>query len=126
MVASNLSTAQAKVRIFISMLQDLSKMYFQLFEKKDLYKISEMLSENVTLKDWSFSCIGKESVVNAFQNIFNTVNSIEIKIINIFTDKSVVISELNIITENNISESVVDIITFDKNSKIISIKAFKC
>jgi len=107
------------------MLKNLSKQYFELFEHKNTDQISEMFSEEVILKDWNSSCSGKVEVKRAIQNIFDSVESINVEIINIYCEKLVVISELKIIT-NNTSELVVDIIVFDKSNKIVSICAYKC
>jgi|LWDU01.1.fsa_nt_gi hypothetical protein len=107
------------------MLKTLAKKYFNLFSKKSIGRIAEMLSENVVLNDWETTCSGKEEVLNATQSIFDNVESIDIKLVNIYCEGNSVIAELNIVINNSIMESVLDIITFDNNKKIININAYK-
>ena len=107
------------------MLKKLAVEYFNSFSKKSITEIEKTLSENVTLNDWNISCSGKSEVIGATQNIFDSVDTIDVKPINIYCCKDVVIAELKIVINNSISELVVDIITFDINNKIVSIRAFK-
>ena len=107
------------------MLKKLATDYFNSFSKKSITEIEKTLSENVTLNDWNISCSGKSEVIGATQNIFDSVDTIDVKPINIYCCKDVVIAELKIVINNSISELVVDIITFDINNKIVSIRAFK-
>jgi len=107
------------------MLKTLAKRYFNLFSEKDARHIAEILSEEVVLNDWETTCSGKVEVLNAIQSIFDNVESIDVKPVNIYCEGSTVISELIITINNSITELVVDIITFDTNNKIISIRAYK-
>jgi hypothetical protein len=107
------------------MLKTLSRKYFNLFSKKSIGRIAEMLSENVALNDWEVACLGKKEVLSVTQSIFDNVESIDIKIINIYREGNSVIAELNIVINNSTMESVLDIITFDDNKKIININAYK-
>ena len=107
------------------MLKKLATEYFNSFSKKSITEIEKALSENVTLNDWNISCFGKSEVIGATQNIFDSVDTIDVKPINIYCCKDVVIAELKIVINNSISELVVDIITFDINNKIVSIRAYK-
>jgi hypothetical protein len=42
------------------MLKTLAKKYFNLFSKKSIVRIAEMLSEDVVLNDWETACSGKK------------------------------------------------------------------
>ena len=53
--------------------------YFSAFSNKDLEGLSEVLSDDVSLKDWEMRADGKEAVLAASKNIFDAVNKIEIK-----------------------------------------------
>ena len=108
------------------MLKRIAIAYFNFFSNKNIKEVKGVLSENVTLNDWNVSCSGRAEVVNATQNIFDSVDTIDVKPINIYCDKNIVIAELEIIVNNSITELVVDIITFDVNNKIVSIRAYKC
>ena len=99
--------------------------YFNFFSNKNIKEVGEMLSENVTLNDWNISCSGKSEVMSATQNIFDSVDMIDVKPINIYCDKKIVIAELEIVINDSVVESVIDIIAFDVNNKIVSIRAYK-
>ena len=107
------------------MLKKLATDYFNSFSKKSITEIEKTLSENVTLNDWNISCSGKSEVIGATQNIFDSVDTIDVKPINIYCCKDVVIAELKIVINNSTTELVVDVITFDINNKIASIRAYK-
>ena len=107
------------------MLKKLATDYFNSFSNKSITEIEKTLSENVTLNDWNVSCSGKAEVVNATQNIFDSVDTIDVKLTNIYCDKNVVIAELKIVINNSIVELIVDVITYDRNKKIIGINAYK-
>jgi hypothetical protein len=99
--------------------------YFESFSCKDLGLIEGILSSEVILKDWDICAEGKQDVLSATKSIFDSVDTINVKPINIYCDKNIVIAELKIIVNNSITEFVVDIITFDVNNKIVSIRAYK-
>jgi hypothetical protein len=108
------------------MLKDLAKKYFIAFSEKNIEKIAEMLSDEIVLRDWNVTKSGKNGVLNATQNIFDSVESIDVKPINIYCEDNTIISELKIVVNDSITELVVDIITFDIDNKIASIRAYKC
>ena len=72
----------------------LANKYFESFRKKNIKQIAEMFSEKITLNDWEVSSIGKTEVLNTTQNIFNSVNNIQVKIIDLYGEKRTVVAEL--------------------------------
>ena len=104
--------------------------YFRAFSKKDIKKLENMFSDNVSLRDWQIYAKGIEKVLEANSKIFNTVNTISVNIIKVFIshEDSSVIAELEIIINTNQSMEkilVTDILEFDKENKIKSIRAYK-
>ncbi len=103
----------------------LANKYFESFRKKNIKQIAGMFSEEITLNDWEVCSLGKTEVLNTTQNIFNSVNNIQVKIIDLYGEKRTVVAELEIIIDNHELIKVVDILKFDKSDKIIKISAYK-
>ena len=58
--------------------------YFKFFSSKDINSLKKMFSNEIILKDWEINAVGINQVVEANKKIFNSVNSIEISIIEYF------------------------------------------
>lgn len=101
--------------------------YFYLFSKKDINRLSEMFSDSVTLQDWEIKEIGKPHVVAANQKIFDSVESIDARIVSIYKmkDKEEYSCEIMITVNGNDIINVIDLIGFDDSGLINRIKAFK-
>ena len=108
------------------MLINIVKNYFVAFQNKDLSKLQEFFSPTISLKDWDMSAEGFSQVVLAYQHIFNSVNSINVNVLNIYLDGLVVVAEIEIIINGNALTDVADIFKFDNDFKILAIKAYKC
>lgn len=100
--------------------------YFEKFSNKDINALSEMFSEDVCLTDWDINVSGKENVIAANQQIFNSVNTIEVNPINFYSsDENSFAVEILILVNNTENLEVVDVISFDNQGLIQSIKAYK-
>lgn len=97
--------------------------YFHDFETKNLDGVSEILTDNVQLKDWNLDLVGKETVLNAVSDIFSNFEKIKIDINRMTMDNSCCMAEITI-SLDNLRLKVVDVLEFEKN-KIISIRAYK-
>lgn len=106
-------------------LKEIARNYFIFFSAKDLQSLEYLFSPNVVLRDWEISAIGIKDVLKANKKIFDTVDAIEIYLIDIFLDGNVIIGEIEILINGENRMEVVDIISFNNDGKIISIKAFK-
>ena len=54
--------------------------YFTAFSNKDLDRLSELFHDSVTLRDWNLPLTrGKDAVLRANQNIFDSVENIHIQ-----------------------------------------------
>lgn len=106
-------------------LIEISKDYFNLFSQKNLKKLSDLFSDDIVLQDWDNFATGKSKVIETNNKIFQSVDTINVKISKIYNDKNVVIAELEIVINNHENLTVVDIISFDNDQKIKSIRAYK-
>lgn len=100
--------------------------YFQKFSNKDIEGLSEMFSDDVRLSDWDIMEFGKEDVLKANQNIFDSVETITVKPVNFYYDEDTTfaVEILIVVNEKEILE-VVDVISFNEFGLIDSIKAYK-
>lgn len=105
-------------------LPPLIKTYFEAFCAKDLNTIVNVLSENVSLKDWNNNATGKQDVLEVFKNIFNTFSKININVQSFSENGSKVYVEM-IITLDDLNINVVDVFTIKKSDSIIEISAYK-
>ena len=99
--------------------------YFKVFSKKKIDELSELFSDDITLRDWENNTSGKTEVLNINKKIFNNVESINVVPINLYKNENKIIAELEIIINGKEKILVVDIISFNNDGKIKSIKAFK-
>jgi hypothetical protein len=102
--------------------------YFKIFSNKDINKLSQLFDNNIVLKDWDIEKFGKEEVIKANQNIFDSVDKITVTPIKICSDGNTTASEINIevIVNGKIEHlNVVDFIEFSEENKILSITAYK-
>ena len=100
--------------------------YFQKFSDKDLEALAEMFAEDVRLTDWDISESGKDDVVAANKRIFDSVESIVVKPLSVYSDgdDSFAVEILILVNDKEILE-VVDVICFNEEGLINSIKAYK-
>lgn len=103
--------------------------YFNLFSAKRLDKLSELFSDNIELKDWNVNIQGKEKVIDAYKNIFDSVEEIHAHLIQSYEyGKTICCEILIMIYKDNIKIEeieVMDVITFNNMMKIEKIKAYK-
>ena len=106
-------------------LENIARNYFKSFENMNLDELSDMFDEQVTLKDWNIEAHGKQSVLEANENIFNSVDSISVEVSNLYISGQTAIAQLLIHVNDEPALPVVDIITFNKNQNICSIVAYR-
>jgi len=100
--------------------------YFEAFSNKDIVTLEKMFSDDVTLKDWEVFACGKDEVIDANKNIFNSVDTIKVTPLEFYfnSDKSyAVLISINV-NESEIIK-VIDVVKFNSNNLIVSIEAFK-
>jgi len=98
--------------------------YLRHYESKDLGQISQMLSEDVTLRDWKICVRGKVAAVAETKANFEAAQSIQIQPLHLYETSSAVAGELRILVDGHIELFVVDVLDFDSGGKIKAIRAF--
>jgi hypothetical protein len=114
-------------------LISIAKQYFDAWNNQNTNALDFLFTEDVTLTDWEISENGKEKVLQANQNIFNSVNDIEAQVQDIGYNDNKVYAELiiEVLTLDATNESerekikVLDVITIEDDSRISSISAYK-
>ena len=101
------------------------KRYFKLFSEKNIFLLREMFSEDISLIDWEIKAFGIDQVVEQNLKIFNSVSSIEVKLLNYINEGNRFAAELEIFINKKDLITVVDIIEFDERGFIKSIRAYK-
>ena len=112
-------------------LKALALDYFQTFSNKDLSGVTSMFTGEISLKDWEIDAVGIEEVKQANKKIFDSVESIKVTPLKIYSGGSTVIAELTINVKGETQGqkfdenlAVLDVLTFQGN-KISSIRAYK-
>tara|TARA_Y100000310_G_C20506800_1_gene726805 strand:+ start:153 stop:497 length:345 start_codon:yes stop_codon:yes gene_type:complete len=113
----------------MSDLVDKSLTYFKTFSNKDSEGLRSMFSDNVYLRDWEIFANGVDEVVDANQNIFDSVDTIIVTPIRVWDflshENNVIIAELEIVVNDEETLLVIDILEFDDDNKIKSVRAYK-
>ena len=106
-------------------MRELVTKYFEDFSNKDLEKLSDFFSEEITLQDWDILAVGKQNVLEANKNIFNSVDTIVVNLNELYIDDNVATCIIEIVINNEETLKVIDVIKIDTNGKIKEISAYK-
>lgn len=106
------------------MLKEQFLEYLQAYSQKNIDKISDMLAEDVTLRDWKISVSGKAAAINETVNNFSSAESIKIETLHAYESGHSVAGELKITVNGSEILYVVDVVSFDASRKIKSIRAY--
>ncbi|EJP71330.1 MAG: hypothetical protein NT01SARS_1137 [SAR86 cluster bacterium SAR86A] len=106
-------------------MRELVTKYFEDFCNKDLEKLSDIFSEEITLQDWDIHAEGKQKVLEANKNIFNSVDTISVNLNQLYIDDNVATCIIEIVINNKETLKVIDIIKIDTDGKIKEISAYK-
>ncbi len=100
------------------------ELYLRSYKNKDIETISNMLSEDVHLRDWKISVFGKNSAIDETQKNFDNATSLEIEVLNIMKNEDCVSGELKIVVNKQEVLFVIDVLTFNAEGLISSIHAY--
>tara|TARA_B100000029_G_C17100468_1_gene787715 strand:+ start:158 stop:610 length:453 start_codon:yes stop_codon:yes gene_type:complete len=106
-------------------MENLIKSYFLAFSNKDLDALEGMFSSEVILKDWDICAQGKEEVLLANKNIFDSVDTISADLKECYLDGLVAICIIQITINKEEVLKVVDVIKFNDQMKIREVSAYK-
>jgi hypothetical protein len=99
--------------------------FLSAYERKDIDAISEMLAEDVVLRDWNLEVSGLEAAVAEYSKNFRDADSLRITVNQILESESGVAAELEIVVNGSENLNVVDIFTFNDDKEITSVVAYK-
>jgi len=105
-------------------LSQLSMKYFEKWSRKDIDSISRMFSDDVELKDWNVSCVGRKEVVSVNKSIFQSVEKLSVTVHEISHQDNTVFCQITINADEE-KIPVVDVIRYNKDAKISSIIAYR-
>tara|TARA_B110000014_G_scaffold220048_1_gene175889 strand:+ start:118 stop:441 length:324 start_codon:yes stop_codon:yes gene_type:complete len=106
-------------------MKNLIQNYFQAFSNKNIQEMEGLFSSEVVLRDWEISAKGKEEVLGANKNIFNSVDSISTELNELYIDGLVAVCLIEITINKEEILKVIDVIKFNDEMKIIEISAYK-
>jgi len=103
------------------------KKYLEAFSSKDIEALESMYHDDVSLRDWLSSAVGKEDVIESNKKLFNACSSVDIKLKHIIAHSNKAACEIDIdLTHNDGTKDkllVVDVIEFE-DDKIKEIRAY--
>jgi hypothetical protein len=113
-------------------LLDMTHQYFDAWNAHNITELGNLFSDDVELKDWDIQVSTKETVLQANQNIFDSLHSIKAEVKDIGYNDNKVYAELIIkVVEKYEFDmlpaqdlKVLDVLTFNDNNEIISIDAY--
>ena len=106
------------------MTRELCIEYFKAFVEKDLSALSDMFSDSVALKDWEVDVSGKEAVLAANKDIFQSIDDLRVEVSRIRESGVISVCEIKIFADNN-EFLVTDVIGFNSDNKIEFIRALQ-
>ena len=95
------------------------------YQNKDLAAISEMVSEDVLLRDWNLEVSGKDALLYEFDKNFRSSNTIKIEVKNHYLSDLAVMAELQIVVDEQIVLAVVDRLSFESSGLVTEIVSYK-
>lgn len=98
--------------------------YLKHYSDKNIAEITEMFADDVALRDWKISVLGKATAIAETEKNFRSAETIEIDILHIYQAEQAITGELRIVVNQTEILYVVDVVTFDTNGKIKSIRAY--
>ena len=106
-------------------INELAVKYFEAWNNHDLGTLSEISSDEITLRDWELSVSGKSDFLQANSEIFTQNPGIAAELKDLFINGNEIVAILHISSHaSNDIHPVVDHIKFE-NKKIASITAYR-
>ena len=106
-------------------MENLIKDYFKFFSNKDISSLEKLFAKNIKLVDWEISVEGKDEVIKANKKIFDTLDSINIELKELYLQEMTAICLIEILINNKEKLKVIDMIKFNNDKEIFLISAFR-
>lgn len=98
--------------------------YLSAYARKDLAAIAAMFSDDIELRDWKISVVGKPAALAETAMNFSAAKSIEIEPLEVYAGADGAAAELRIVVDGLIELRVVDTLSFDTSGRIRAIRAY--
>ena len=108
-------------------MKEIAEKYFENFNNHDIAGLSELYSDDIILKDWITTLMGKDEVLSGNSDAFSTLEHISISVKNIYESDSGAACEIEISIVNekeSILLHVVDVLTINEEGKISEVRAY--
>jgi len=103
---------------------NISKNYFNYFQKKEIQNLDYLFATNIVLKDWDNHEVGKKKVLAFNIKLFKKFKKISVNLTNaIFIDSYNIVCFITI-KLNKKKLNIIDILEFNKKYKIKKIRAY--
>ena len=104
---------------------ELFRGYLRSYADRDLAAISEILADEVLLRDWNISVHGRAEALRETADNFANSESVEIEVLDLYERADTVAGEVRIVVDGTIELFVVDVVTFDERGRITAIRSYK-
>ena len=108
-------------------MKEIAEKYFENFNNHDIVGLSDLYTDDIVLKDWTTTLVGKDEVLSGNSNAFSTLQHISINVKNIYESGSGAACEIDISIvneEESILLNVVDVLTINEEGKISEVRAY--
>jgi hypothetical protein len=105
-------------------IYNISKNYFNYFQKKNIQDLDDLFAANIVLKDWDNFAVGKKKVLAFNIKLFRKFKKISVNLKDaIFIDNYSIVCFITIKLNKKIL-NVIDILEFNRKYKIKKIRAY--
>ncbi|WP_028115176.1 nuclear transport factor 2 family protein [Ferrimonas senticii] len=98
--------------------------YLNHYQNQDLEAVSAMFADDVQLRDWKISVVGKAAAISETEKNFANVDGITIEVLSTMVNANAVAGELIIVVDGSEVLHVVDVIRFNEAGLVTSIHAY--
>jgi hypothetical protein len=108
----------------IAIHEDSVKNYFKAWREKSIESLSDLLSEDVVLKDWEINVSGIKNVLEANSKIFTSVQKLDVSVESLAFNENIAFCKITVHADDD-KIPAVDILEFNSNGKIEKITAYR-
>ncbi|MAZ67076.1 MAG: hypothetical protein CMF25_08190 [Kangiellaceae bacterium] len=98
--------------------------YLEAYAEKNIQKVADCFAEDIRLRDWKISVVGKDAALMETQKNFSAASAIEIEVLSLYESQNGIAGELKITVDCTEILYVVDVLTFDERGQVDSIHAY--
>lgn len=99
--------------------------YLDAYASRDITRVAAMFDDDIHLRDWNISVVGKPAALAETQKNFESARSIKIETLQVFHAAHSVAAELRIVVNEAIELHVTDVVQFGESGLINAIRAYR-